>query len=182
MPINFKTKLSQIGSWTVLELPKEESLKLPSRGMTYVTGTINGFPLQTVLDPDGKGSHWFKIDDAMMSSIKAKVGDMVTIDIVSSKDWPEPVVPKDIKNALSSNSDSYTTWLGTTSMARWEWVRWIGSTKSDVTREKRINVSLSKLKKGMRRPCCFNRSMCLIPYVSHNGVLLGQHSEGSENK
>src|SRR5258706_15657196 len=102
MPINFKTKLSQIGSWTVLELPKEESAKLPSRGMTYVTGTINGFPLQIVLDPDGKGSHWFKVDDAMMSSIKAKAGDTATVAIVSSKNWPEPVVPKDIETALAS--------------------------------------------------------------------------------
>ncbi len=170
--IHFKAKLSKINSWTILELPKDVSANLPSRGMTFVKGTINGFPLQIVLDPDGKGSHWFKVDDAMMRSIKTKVGDTVTMVIVPSKEWPEPVVPKDIKDALMSTTEAYATWMDTTPMARWEWVRWIGSTKSDVTREKRINVSLSKLQRGMRRPCCFNRSMCLIPEVSHNGVLL----------
>jgi hypothetical protein len=57
-------------------------------------------------------------------------------------------------------------------MARWEWIRWIGATNNTETRQRRIEVALSKLSHGERRPCCFNRSMCCIPEVSQNGALL----------
>ncbi len=55
--IRFEAKLFKIGSWTLLKLPKSASAKLPSRGMTMVEGTINGFRFQAALEPDGKGSH-----------------------------------------------------------------------------------------------------------------------------
>ena len=58
--IRFEAKLFKIGSWTLLRLPKSASAKLPSRGMTMVGGTINGFRFQAALEPDGKGSHWFR--------------------------------------------------------------------------------------------------------------------------
>jgi len=35
-----------------------------------------------------------------------------------------------------------------------------------------LTKMLDKLHKGMRRPCCFNRSLCSEPYVSHNWVLI----------
>ena len=39
---------------TFLTLPKNASAKLPSRGMTTVEGTINGFPFRATLEPDGQ--------------------------------------------------------------------------------------------------------------------------------
>jgi hypothetical protein len=59
-----------------------------------------------------------------------------------------------------------------TPMAKWEWPRWINATNVQATREKRIEVSIDKLRKGMRRPCCFNRSACTQPEVSKNAMLL----------
>ena len=41
-------------SWTFLILPKNASAKLPSRGMTAIEGTINGFPFRATLEPDGQ--------------------------------------------------------------------------------------------------------------------------------
>jgi Domain of unknown function (DUF1905) len=63
--IRFETKLCKIGSWTILRLPESASVKLPSRGQTMVEGTINGLHFQTPLEPDGKLSHWFRVDKAM---------------------------------------------------------------------------------------------------------------------
>jgi Domain of unknown function (DUF1905) len=56
--IRFETTPLKIGDWTILRLPESASAKLPSRGMTLVEGTINGFHSKIVLEPDGKGSHW----------------------------------------------------------------------------------------------------------------------------
>ena len=99
-PIRFEAKLFNIGAWTLLRLPKSASAKLPSRGMSMVAGTINDFRFQAALEPDGKGSHWFKIDKTMSKAIGAEAGDTVTLAIEPVKEWSEPQVPTDLKKAL----------------------------------------------------------------------------------
>jgi len=65
--IRFKAKLcrpaesAKTHSWSFLVLPKNASAKLPSRGMTAIKGTLNGFPFQATLEPDGQKSHWLKV-------------------------------------------------------------------------------------------------------------------------
>jgi hypothetical protein len=170
--IRFEAKLFRIGSWTLLRLPKSASAKLPSRGMTMVEGTINGFRFQAALEPDGKGSHWFRFNKTMREGTGADAGDTVTLAIEPTKEWPEPEVPADLKNALAAAPQAHALWLDTTPNAHWDWIRCIGSTKQPETRRRRIEVACSKLKAGERRPCCFNRNLCCEPYVSSNGVLL----------
>lgn len=170
--ISFKAKLFKIGSRTILKLPVEASAKLPSRGQTMVKGTINGFQFQTALEPDGNGSHWFEVGKSMQKAAHAKAGDTVTLEIESTKEWPEPNVPADVMAGLNTNSQAKALWERITPMARWEWIRWIGATAQHETRKRRIEVACSKLSSGMRRPCCFNRNMCCVPEVSKNGVLL----------
>ncbi|MBI5122819.1 DUF1905 domain-containing protein [Candidatus Roizmanbacteria bacterium] len=170
--IRFSAPLFKIGSLIILLLPESASAKFPSRGMVMVKGTINGFPFQSALEPDGRGSHWFKVDNVLLDGARADVGDTVQFEIESVKDWPEPNVPEDLHKALTSSPEVYSLWKKVTPMARWDWIRWIGATKNPETRKKRIEVELSKLKKGEKRPCCFNRSMCCDPSVSKNGLLL----------
>ena len=63
-------------------------------------------------------------------------------------------------------------WKEVTPAAHWDWIRWIRATNNPETSAKRIRVGCSKLKSGMSRPCCFNRSMCTDPEVSKGGVLV----------
>jgi hypothetical protein len=170
--INFETKLFDIGSWTILELPKDSSAKLPSRGLAMVKGSINNLPFQAALEPDGKGSHWLRVEDGLLKAARAKVGDTVTLSIEPSRKWPEPEVPSDIAKALADDPLAHSQWVDVTPMARWEWIRWIRATNRIETRQRRIEVACSKLRAGERRPCCFNSSMCTEPSVSKNGVLL----------
>lgn len=171
-PIGFKAKLSKIGSVTFLRLPKSASAHLPSRGMAMVRGTINSFPFQAVLEPDGRGSHWFKVDKAMSDGAKINVGDMVTLVIEPSSEWSEPKLPTDLKKALETTPHAQVLWMDITPMARWDWIRWMGATKQPETRKKRLNKAFSMLKAGKRRPCCFNRTECTVQDVSNHGVLL----------
>lgn len=170
--IHFETKPFTINSWTILQLPQSASTQLPSRGQVMVEGTINGFPFQTPLEPDGKGSHWFRIDDKLNKTIGAKAGDKLRLEIEPSKQWPEPEIPADIQKALATDSEAYTLWEKVTPMARREWIRWIRSTGREETRKKRIEVALSKMRNGERRPCCWNRNLSTEPSVSKNGALL----------
>lgn len=98
--IHCKTKLAKIGASTVFRLLKVASAKLPSRGMTMVKGTMNGYPFQVALKPDGKGSHWFNIDETLRKDVRVAAGDTTTVEIEPIKEWPEPTVPTDLKKAL----------------------------------------------------------------------------------
>lgn len=170
--IRFETELFNIGSWTVLKLPKSESLKLPSRALIMIEGTFNGLPFKTVLEPDGLGSHWFKVEDTLLKNTQSSAGDTVSLEIRTTKDWILPEVPEDLKKALQSVPEANFLWTEITPNSQWDWIRWINATRNPETRQKRIEVTCSKLKKGMRRPCCFNRNICTEPYVSKNWVLL----------
>ena len=176
--IQFETKLFFINSWTILKLPEEASVKLPSRGMIMVSGTLNGVPFKTLLEPDGvyghgkKPSHWFSPDKKLLEEANVTVGDTVQVTLEPTKEWIEPEVPEDVKKALSTSSKAEMLWKDITPMARWDWIRWIRAVKTPETRQKHILVALDKLNKGMRRPCCFNRNLCSEPAVSHNWVLL----------
>lgn len=135
-----------------------------------VDGSINDSHFQAPLEPDGKGSHWLKVEKYMRAG--ADEGGMVTIEIEPIKEWPEPKVPADLKKALTSAPQAQAIWKDITPNARWDWIRWIGSTKNSETRKKRIGVALSKMNAGNRRPCCFNRNSCTDTDLSSNGVLL----------
>ena len=174
--INFKAKPYTIGSWLVLRLPKEASAKLPSRGQAMVEGTINSVDFQTPLEPDGDWSHWFRVDDSLRKTAHISAGDTVTLEIKPMKAWPEPPVPAAWQRALAAAPTAQSLWQRITPMARWEWIRWIRSTGRQETREHRIEVGISKLKSGERRPCCWNRSLSTEPTVSKNGVLLAADS------
>lgn len=170
--IHFETTLFEIGSWIILRLPKDASAQLPSRGQTMVKGTVNDVPFQTALEPDGYGSHWLRVDETMQAATKSGAGDTVKVAIESTKDWPEPEIPADLKAALAASSDVRALWQDITPMARWDWIRWIRATTQQETRKRRIEVAFSKLKNGERRPCCFNRTVCTITEVSKSGALL----------
>ena len=63
--------------------------------------------------------------------------------------------PVDLQKALASTPSALATWKDITPLARNEWICWVISGKKAETRNIRIKKTLSKLKGGMRRPCCW---------------------------
>jgi hypothetical protein len=156
-----------------LRLPEKASKKLPSRGQVAVQGTINGHRFETVLEPDGSFGHWMRIDRQLQQTTGLHAGDTATLEIESRKDWPEPKVPQDLETALAAAPQKIQDlWIGITPMARWEWVRWVNATQNAETRKRRVEVSISKMKSGKRRPCCFNLAACTDPNLSKNSRLV----------
>jgi hypothetical protein len=170
MPIHFEAMLSVIESVTIIKIPPEISEQLPSRGMVMMKGTIHGISFPAALEPDGKGSHWFETNDRLQKEAGLQAGQIVSVTLEPTDDWIEPAIPDDITNALQK-AGTIVQWNTLTTKARWEWLRWIRSTKNPATRQKRIDVACSKLQKGDRRPCCFDASRCSVPEVSKSGVL-----------
>jgi Bacteriocin-protection, YdeI or OmpD-Associated/Domain of unknown function (DUF1905) len=162
--IRFKAKLfrpaksEKAGSWTFLVLPKNASAKLPSRGMTAIEGTINGFAFQAMLEPDGQKSHWLKLDRKLSEGARAEAGDIVTLEITPAGEELEPEVPADLRKALAAAPKARALWSDITPIARRDWIHWIISAKQPETRARRIKNACSMLAAGKRRVCCFDRS------------------------
>jgi hypothetical protein len=171
--IRFDATLHTIDESTILRLPENASKQLPSRGQVAVQGTINGHGFQSVVEPDGDFGHWMRIDEEQQQTAAISAGDTATLEVEPVKDWPEPNLPQDFAKALAAAPQKIQDlWKGITPMARWEWVRWVNATKNTDTRKRRVEVSISKMKSGKRRPCCFNLAACTDPDLSKNGRLI----------
>ena len=159
--IRFRAKLfrpaliAKVGAWTFLILPKGASAKLPSRAMTTVESTINGFPFRATLEPDGQRSHWLRVNRKMREAAGADTGDVVTLEIAPSGEEPEPRVPADLRKALAAAPKARTLW---SDIARRDWIHWIASAKRPETRARRVDNACAMLAAGKRRVCCFDRS------------------------
>ncbi len=145
-------------AWTFVVLPAAASAKLPARGMVTVDGALAGYPFQATLEPDGRGSHWFKVDAALREAAGVAAGDRVAFEMAPVTVEPEPQVPADVRAALAGQAAAKATWDDITPVARRDWIYWITSGKKAETRVKRIAVALDKLASGSRRACCFDRS------------------------
>ncbi len=64
-------------------------------------------------------------------------------------------VPADLREVLTSDLKALAAWEDLTPLARNEWICWITFVKKDETRKEHIKRTISELKEGMRRPCCW---------------------------
>lgn len=145
--------------WAFVVLPKDASAKLPRRGRTSVDGTLNGQPFSALLlEPDGRKSHWLRIDKALMAASDTAPDDVAEFEIMPVAQEPEPQTPEDLRKALQASPEALATWQATTTLARVDWIHWVVTAKQAKTRAKRINDALDKLASGEKRVCCFDPS------------------------
>ena len=170
--VQFTAEPENLDSVMLVRLPAAASRALPSRGQVAVRGTANGHDFQTVLEPDGARGHWIRVDEGLRHGAGLALGAPADFAIEPRPDWPEPDVPDDLAAALAAApSRIRDIWADITPMARWEWVRWVNATANPATRQRRVDVSISKMEHGKRRPCCFDLSACSDPAVSTGGKL-----------
>lgn len=165
-------RVEVIGDRAIVRLPADASSALPSRGQVAAQVRVDGRAIRTVLEPDGRRGHWLGLDANLVRELTLTAGDRVELAIAPVRQWPEPDVPDDLRSALDDAPDLAGTWSDLTPMARWEWVRWVSATRSPATRERRVEVSIDKLRSGKRRPCCFDLSSCTDPELSRGGRLV----------
>lgn len=170
--IEFSTQLEVINDRPILRLPADASAKLPSRGQVAAHGQVGGVDFATVIEPDGMRGHWVNVTEELSAQLSADA-DTVDVSLTPTKEWPETAIPDDFGAALDDAAGLTEVWAGLTPMARWEWVRWIQATKNADTRARRVEVAISKLESGKRRPCCFDLSSCTDPELAKSGKLLG---------
>ena len=64
-------------------------------------------------------------------------------------------LPKDLHDALISDTKGEEKWQDITPLARNEFICWVENAKAIETRAKRIRRTVEELNEGKRRPCCW---------------------------
>jgi len=64
-------------------------------------------------------------------------------------------VPADLSKALTADATALAKWEDITPLARNEWICWIQTVKTPETRKEHVERTVSQLKEGKRRPCCW---------------------------
>lgn len=64
-------------------------------------------------------------------------------------------MPADLGKALTSDRGAIAAWEDITPLARNEWICWVTFVKQDDTRKDHIKRTVSELREGKRRPCCW---------------------------
>jgi hypothetical protein len=94
-------------------------------------------------------------------------------------------VPSDLRKALASDSSALARWNDLTPLARNEWICWVTFVKKAETRNEHVQRTISELKEGMRRPCCWigcihRADKAISPSV--RGVLDRRNSRSSRTR
>lgn len=64
-------------------------------------------------------------------------------------------LPMDLRKALVADSKASALWKNITPLARNEWICWVTLVKKGETRKEHVKRTISELKEGLRRPCCW---------------------------
>ena len=64
-------------------------------------------------------------------------------------------MPLDLKKALVADKAALAKWEDITPLARNEWICWVISIKTPEKKKEHVERTVSELKEGMRRPCCW---------------------------
>jgi hypothetical protein len=64
-------------------------------------------------------------------------------------------MPSDLGKALAADKKSLAAWEDITPLARNEWICWVTAVKKEETRKDHIKRTITELKEGVRRPCCW---------------------------
>jgi len=134
--------------------------------MITIEGTINGHPFRATLEPNMSAGHWLPVNKAMREGARADEGDTVQLAILEPE--PEPIMPSDLRVALTASDKAKTLWKDLTPIGRTDWIRWVVSARQPETRARRIRRTVEQLSEGKRRPCCVNMYEFMMSRIPTN--------------
>jgi hypothetical protein len=143
--IKFSTTVVRRGRFVCLDLPETASKKLGSEGRVPVGGTINGFPFETSVFPDGEGGHYLMLNQEMRKGASVEVGDNANIILKVDPRVGTLEIPEDLQRALAKNDKARSAFEDLSHSHKKEYLEWVAEAKRPETRARRIDRTVELL-------------------------------------
>jgi hypothetical protein len=148
-PHVFAAKIYKLWLIRFVDVPREISRALGgSKKRIPVYGTVEGLPLRTTLVPSGNGRHRLAIHGDIYRKLRIDAGAVVEISLELDEESREPVLPPSLVAALKFSKVAAAEFRAMTTALRRQIVRYITSTKSEATVERRIAKFILHLEKN----------------------------------
>jgi hypothetical protein len=138
------------GAWPLIFIPVDCVEAFGTKGRLSVKGTLNGFPFQSSIFPNGDGTHHLMINKQMREGAKAKVGDTLAVTMEADTGPRVVSVPDDLQRALSGHAEASAIFEKLAYSHKKEYVEWIEQAKREETRAGRIQKTVEMLVEGKR--------------------------------
>jgi Domain of unknown function (DUF1905)/Bacteriocin-protection, YdeI or OmpD-Associated len=151
MGIAFSSKLIRpegVGTWTFAKVPKAAATEAGFRARLRVKGTIDGVPFRSSLMPRGGGEVFVVVNQEIRERIHKRDGQSVRLELEIDSTPPLVTVPPVLLRALRADSKAKAIFDGFTASQRLAYVRWVSEAKQEPTRDRRVALTLEKLRRG----------------------------------
>jgi uncharacterized protein YdeI (YjbR/CyaY-like superfamily) len=144
----FEAVLERTGdrlNWTVIRVPLDVAKTWGVRGQLRVKGEVNGFPFQSSLFPDGKGSHFLMVNKKMQAEAKATPGMKARFRMEPDTGTREVKPPRELIEVLAE-SKRLKKFYESFSYSNRHWIaRWVSEAKHSETRRRRAEQMAERL-------------------------------------
>jgi hypothetical protein len=141
----FKARLTArgpAGAWTFLEIPFNVEQAFGSKARVAVSGTINGFPFQNSLMPNGDGTHSMMVNKALQAGAKTSAGQTVSVSLEVDRSERVVSIPTELKTALAANKKAAAAFEALSYSHRKEFAEWVADAKLEATRISRATKAI----------------------------------------
>jgi hypothetical protein len=139
------------GAWTFMLIPFDVAEIFGSKSRVAVAGTINGFPFQNSLLPEGDGTHSMMVGKELQAGAKARAGDVVAVTLWKDDEPRRVATPEDLDAALCDSPRAAEVFAALTYSQKKEYIDWITQAKQAPTRAARIDKAVVMLAEGKKR-------------------------------
>jgi hypothetical protein len=153
MEQRFEAKLVGRGpglAWVFLSIPFDVQEVFGSKARVPVAGTLNGFPFQNSLLPNGDGTHSMPVNKELLAGARAAAGDTVAVVMALDTTTRTVAPPEDFEAAMRDSPAAEQAFARLAYSHKKEYVDWIVDAKKAETRARRIEKALAMLAEGKR--------------------------------
>lgn len=177
-PVRFTATLRKLAMNYCVDVPAEASRALggdPPERYVRVEGAANGHPFATRLTPRGGGAYRLFLDGAVRAAAGIAVGDEVPIEVARAEAPPEPPLPDDLLEALSTLDGGAEAFAALTEAQRTGMIAFVERARTASTRagyvervveevRRRLGADSGAFCPGTPVLCWMRRRMLSSPY------------------
>ena len=133
-------------------LPLAVAAALNAKPRLPVQTTIDGFPHQGNLVDIGDGQYGLPVPREIRRALQKNLGDAFAITLVLDEAERLVEQPADLAAAFADSPQAFAKFKAMTLVQQRDYVRWLEGAKKPEIRSKRLNETIYRLERGLKRP------------------------------